>query len=86
MPTFKVVAEHGAHIFKIHEKAERPNVYNADLEGLQRHELPAAMSSCSRVRAALGLSPCSCVGSSGEWATHLHMETSRLVGFCRVEP
>ena len=59
IPILKVVAEHGAHIFKMHEKTERPSVTNADLQGLQRHALPAAMSSCSRVRAALGarLSP-----------------------------
>ena len=39
---------------KFMEKAELPRVSNADLEGLQRHTLPAAMSSCGRVRRCLG--------------------------------
>ena len=34
MPIFKVVAKHGGHTFKTHEKAELSGVTNADLEEL----------------------------------------------------
>ena len=34
MPMFKTVMEHGAHVFKIHEKTAILGVSNVELEGL----------------------------------------------------
>ena len=34
MPIYKVVMEHGAQVFKIHEKGELPAVSNSELEEL----------------------------------------------------
>ena len=45
MPIFRIVMEHGAHVFKINEKAELLGVFNAKLEQL----LVTAQAPCGNV-------------------------------------